>query len=217
MIYYQVNMTSLRNVEDALNQTRDKSKIALKSAINRAAEDISKRMIRGTKKKYVMAQETKTKVNQATKVHKAKAATLAAAIEVTSKIGELYNFKIVPRTYFKGNYHGGEGAPSWIRGQVRRDGSLGRIAARPNAAGDKYKGFVVVYHSGHKTVAERVPGTRAKNDPKHEKIRTLYSPSITKMEEMVYKQDLDGVVEDILAKSIQTQVEKLLPVRVSNV
>jgi hypothetical protein len=37
------------------------------------------------------------------------------------------------------------------------------------------------------------------------------------MEEIVYKQDLDGVVEDILAKSIQTQVEKLLPVRVSNV
>lgn len=217
MIYYHVNMTSLRAVEDALNQTRDKSKMALKAAINSAAVDISKRMIKGVKAEYQLAQGQKSQVNKKTKVHKARTANLKAVIEVSSTIGELYNFQVSPRTRFKGNYHGGDGAPSWIRGKVKRAASLQRIAARPGASGDKFKGFVTTFDSGHTTMVERVPGTRSNSDPKHEKIRTLYSNSITKMEEMIYRRELQGQVEDILANEIRKQVERMLPVRVSNV
>ena len=54
MIYYQVNMQDLTRIEQALGMMKDKSAIVLRSAINSAAKDIEKQMIKGAKKRYVL-------------------------------------------------------------------------------------------------------------------------------------------------------------------
>ena len=53
MIHFQVEMQDLTKIEAALGMTKDKSKIALRSAINNAAKQIEKTMISDTKGRYI--------------------------------------------------------------------------------------------------------------------------------------------------------------------
>ena len=53
MIHFQVEMQDLTKIEAALGMTRDKSKIVLRSAINNAAKQIEKNMVKATWKGYL--------------------------------------------------------------------------------------------------------------------------------------------------------------------
>lgn len=200
MIHFQVEMQDLTKIEAALGMTRDKSKIVLRSAINNAAKQIEKNMVKETKGRYIFKKDIKS----ANSIKKATARNIQAVITARGRPNELYDFQVKPPTY----YPGSKGAPEWIMARGKNESEFARIAARPDASGDKYKGFVVKYHSGHLALAERVPGKRMRSNPKKEAIESLYSLATPKMEEVVYTDEIHEDVMDILEKSIETQIYK---------
>lgn len=202
MIHFQVEMQDLTKIEAALGMTRDKSKIVLRSAINNAAKQIEKNMVKETKGRYVFKRDIKS----ANSIKKATTRNMQAIITVRGTANELYDFQVRPQTY----YPGSKGAPSWIKARGKKSGKLRRIAARMGSGGDQYKGFVVKYHSGHLAFAERVPGKKMRSDPKKEAIETLYSLATPKMEEVVYMDEIHEGVMDLLEKSIETQIYRYM-------
>ena len=204
MIYYQVNMQDLTRIEQALGMMKDKSAIVLRSAINSAAKDIEKQMIKGAKKRYVLKEGAAGFKAAHKPIRKATTRSLTATIRVVGPVEELTDYMISPPTYFPGS----KGAPSWIKAKVKRSGRLQGMALRKGGAGDQYKGFVVHYTSGHEAFAERVPGSRMRGKDK-EKIRSLHAPSKPKAEEMVLKEDV-GELDAILMRHIQKAIPKFL-------
>ena len=202
MIHFQVEMQDLTKIEAALGMTKDKSKIALRSAINNAAKQIEKTMSSETKGRYVFKKDIKA----ANELKKSTTRSLQAIITVRGTPNELYDFQVRPQTY----YPGSKGAPKWIKARGKNETQFHKIAARMDASGDKYKGFVVKYHSGHLALAERVPGKKMRSDPRKEAIESLYSLATPKMEEVVYMDNIHDNVMDILEKSIETQINRYL-------
>lgn len=203
----RVEMGSLKEIENDLGQMKDKSKMALKAAINEVAKDLNKKLMSGTRDRYIMSKDSK--LSSANKVESAKVGNLTATITVKSGIGELYKYSVRPRGYTPG----GPGRGTSISGQVRRD-SGAKTLALGGSGSDQHKAFVVQYKSGHITVAQRVPGKKMRGKNK-EAIKTLQSNSITKSEEMVYRESLEGKVDDMMADAIHRQVERYLPVTAS--
>ena len=72
---------------------------------------------------------------------------------------------------------------------------------------------MVKYHNAngndHLAFAQRVPGSRMKNKNK-EAIKSLYAPSVPKMEEVVYKDEIADDMNDILMDNIQKQILRYL-------
>lgn len=209
--HFYVQMDSLKEIEAALGMTRDKSKLILKAAINNAAKQTEKGMAEGTKKKYHYggrtggASNTIADIKKANTVRKAKVSDLAAAVEAKGPVNELLGFHVTPSLYVPGG-----GYPEWYKAKVLRNGKLHKVALRPNAGGDKYKGFIIQYKSGHYALAQRVPGKRMKSDPRKEAVKSLLSISTPKAEETVYKEEIDADMYDILQKNIQEQIQRFL-------
>lgn len=205
MIHYHVEMQDLTKIEAALGMMKDKSKMVLRSAINNAAKQTEKRLVNEAHARYKY-HDGKSGIKKANTVKKAKVSNMTAIIEAKGPANELLDFNVQPRTY----YPAGRGAPKWIRSRGRRDSKLTRVARRPTASGDKYKGFVVRYQSGHLAVVERVPGKKMKSKPHKEAIESLYSIATPKMEEVVYKDEISDDMYDLLQQSIQTQILRYL-------
>lgn len=205
MIHIHVEMENLTEIEAALGMMKDKSTMVLRTAINNAAKEVEKRMSREAKQKYRFESGRVADIREANTIKKAKASNLTAVIEAKSKIEEPKNFVLITDTYFPG----GVGAPKYLKAKNLRNGKLHKLILKPNASGDKYKAFVVKYPNpggrDHFAVATRVPGSRMKNKNK-EKLRTLYAPSIPKMEEVVYRDKVDVDVNDILVDEIKKQI-----------
>lgn len=206
MMHYCINMDGLEEIEAALGKAKDKSKYVLRAAINDSAKEVANRMMRGAGSRYARNDRGMKPYRPVTKIDKAKIGRLAAIIDVRDKSSDLYEYKLSDRTY----YPGSKGAPKWIKAKQLRSGSLKRIAARPGDAGDKYKGFVVKYHSGHLAIAERVPGTSMKGHPEKEAIRSLYATSKPKAEETVFKHTIDPEMYDLLMRNIQSELVRFL-------
>ncbi|MBR2256546.1 MAG: phage tail protein [Blautia sp.] len=207
MITVRLEPTSLNELEAGLDLTKKESRAVLKGAINKAATEINKRLQKGIKGRYQLSSKTRGKVKESITLKRAKVADLVATIKVNSRIGDLYSFKVSPN----GLYPGGKGAPKFIKGKVAKDNNLKRLILAPGEPRDKHKAFVVQYKSGHIAVAQRVMGSHMKGKPQREAIKNLYAPSITKMGEIIYKDEIDGLVADqILTKAMNEQVEKLL-------
>jgi len=208
-VYFQVEMEDLREIESELGMTRDKTKLVLKNAINKTAKEVEQRMSSEAKKKYRYESGRVGDIRSANKITQATAKTLTATIRATSGIKEPKHFVLKPDTYFPG----GRGAPSWVRSKVLRNGKLHKMALRPDASGDKYKAFVVKYPNkggnDHIAFAQRVPGSRMQGKNK-EAIKSLYSPSIPKMEETVYMDSVHDDVNDMLMRNIQIQIVRFL-------
>lgn len=201
-----IEMEGLHEIEAALGMLRDKSKLVLRAAINDTAKTVNKTMIDKAHKKYIY-KRTKSDIAKANKVKKAKTGVLEAKISAVGPQNELLDFRVSPSTYFPG----GKGAPKWVKARAKRNEKFQRIALRMNATGDKYKGFVVRYKSGHFALAQRVPGKRMKSNPKKEALKSLLSLSHPKMEAMAYDETLaGGVVEDMLAENVRREIERFL-------
>ena len=203
MIY--VEMEGLHKIESDLGMMRDKSSLVLRAAINNTAKEVTNEMVEGAHKKYIY-KKTKADIKKANTVKKATVGRLESNISAVGPLNELLDFRVSPSTYFPGS----KGAPRWIKARAKRDEPFQRIALRPTAAGDKYKAFVVKYKSGHYALAQRVPGKRMNSKPWKEAVKSLLSLSVPKMEAISYDENLEGNVDDILAKNIEQQIEKFL-------
>lgn len=212
MITVRLEPTSLNELEAGLDLTKKESRAVLKAAINKAAVDIQKRMQKGIRGRYQLSSRNRGRVKESFTLKRAKVANLVATIKVDSRIGELYDFKVTPNTVFPG----GKGAPkNGIKGKVVKKANMKRLELKPVEGTDKHRAFVVKYKSGHIAVAQRIPGeymkTTMHGKKQAEKIESLYSPSITKMGELIYEQEIEGLVaDDILNRAMETQIEKLL-------
>lgn len=209
--HFYVEMDNLAEIEAALGMAKDKSKMILKAAINNAAKQTSQKMVAGTKAKYHYGgraggvTNSVSDLKKANTVKKAKSGNLSATIEVKGPVNELLGFHVTPRLYVPGG-----GYPKWYKARVLRNAGLKKVALRPNASGDKYKGFLILYHSGHYALAQRVPGSRMKSDPRKEAVKSLLSISTPKAEETVYREEIDADMYDILQRNIQEQMQQVL-------
>lgn len=206
-VYYQVEMEDLTRIEKALGMAKDKTTMVLRTAINDSAKELRLRLVKHAKEDY--AYKSKQEINMASKIErKATVGNLSADLVVTGKIGELYKFNVSPRKIAvpKGQPYN---PPKRYAGRVKRSSSRKMLALDPGGK-DRYKGFVVKYHSGHITVAERVPGTQMRSNPDKEQLTTLYSPSIPKMEEVMYRQYEEANMEQLLVDNIQAQIIRYL-------
>lgn len=200
MIHYIVSMDDLQGFEKALGMAKDKSKYILRAAINNSAKEVSKRMAKEAAQRYALNKGGQAAYKRINKIKKATIGSLAAIITATDSPLDLMDYKVNNRTY----YPGGKGAPKQIKAKVLKSSRY-----KPLQAASGYKAFVVRYKSGHLAVAERVPGTRMRGSTK-EAIRSLYSISKSKSEEVVFKKNIDAEVHSILAKNIQEQIARFL-------
>ncbi len=206
MIHVLVNMEDLTQIERDLGMYRDKSKIVLRAAINKTADEVSHGMKKGASKRYALNDRGMAPYQSVTKITKATVKKMAAFIIVTDGPQDLYKYKMNDRSY----YPGSKGAPKQIKAKQMRSGSLQAIGRKLGNAGDKYKGFVVRYHNGHKAIAERVPGSYMKGNPHKEAIRSLYATSKPKAEEYIYNREVSPGVHDILQRNIQQQITRFV-------
>lgn len=205
MMYVHVEMDDLIEIEKALGMAKDKSKMVLRAAINNAAKQTEKGMVDSANEKYRF-KSGKKDIRKANSVRKAKARDLSALVEARGPLNELLDFHVTPIIYVPGG-----GYPEWYKARALRGGELKNIALRPDAAGDKYKGFIIRYKSGHYALAQRVPGKRMKSNPKKEAVKSLLSLSTPKAEEVVFhEQNMSEQIYDLLQESIQEQIHRFL-------
>lgn len=202
--HFYVEMDSLKEIEAALGMARDKSKLVLKAAINDTAKQTEKGMVEETNEKYHF--KGKGAIRKSNSIKKAKTSTLMATIEAAGRASNLLDLHVLPRKY----YPGGRGAPRQVKANVLRGTSPKRMALYNNSAKDLYKAFVVKFKNGHLALVERVPGKKMKEKPWKQAIRALYSLSVPKAEEVVYKEVLEEDVHDLLLKNIQEQIKRFV-------
>jgi len=199
-----VDMDSLREIESVLGMTKDKSRIILKTALNNAVRQVEGGMEEGTRKKYRFS-KGKAQIRRANSVKKANVGMLSAELKARGPVNELLEYHVNPMLYLPGG-----GYPEWYKARVLRGGKLHKIALRPWAGGDQYKGFMIRYRSGHYALAQRIPGKRMRSKPGKEAVKSLLSISTPKAEEVVYREEIADEMYGILMKNIQEQMERFL-------
>lgn len=204
MVHFLVNMQDLTRIEAALGMMKDKTRYVLRAAINATAKQTIMLLSDEANREYYIS---KAKVKKTLSVKNATVRDLTAIVTSQDPVNELYDFRVIPRTYVRGG-----GVPGGYKGNVRRDKDAAQLELKPGAAGDQYKAFVVKYRSGHVTVGQRVPGKQMKSKPDKEFVKTLLSPSTPNM--LGYEKGVYGMVEpqmyDMLQKNIQEQIQRFL-------
>lgn len=204
MVHFLVNMQDLTRIEAALGMMKDKTRYVLRAAINATAKQTIMLLSDEASREYYIS---KAKVKKTLSVKNATVRNLTAIVTSQDPVNELYDFRVIPRTYVRGG-----GVPGGYKGNVRRDKDAAQLELRPGASGDQYKAFVVKYRSGHVTVGQRVPGKQMKSRPDKEFVKTLLSPSTPNM--LGYEEGVYGMVEpqmyDMLQKNIQEQIQRFL-------
>jgi hypothetical protein len=213
-IHIDVNMDDLTLIEKELGKVKDKSTMVLRSAINEAAKELNKRLLKEDKQDYAYREKETLTAAHTGNIKKATTKKLYATITVKSKIGELYKFDTNPLEVAvpKGQPYN---PPRWYRAKVEKTGRRTALALRKGAQGDQYKAFVVAFSNGgkgneHITLAQRQPGTRMRSDPEKEAIKALYSPSIANMSKEMYEKYESANVKELLAEHIQKQIQRYL-------
>ena len=205
MIYFQAEMQDLTKIEAALGMAKDKSKTVLRSAINQTAKETVSLLVDEAGKEYYI--KNKSSIGKTLNRKKATVGDLTAVITSTGKTTELYDFRVSPRSYSpKHRPAGGHTA------NVKVGNPAKHLYLKPDASGDKYKAFIVKFKNGHKSVAQRVPGTEMESSSGREAIKTLRSTSIPAMlgnEEGVYRV-VNPKIQDMLQKNIQEQIQRFL-------
>lgn len=207
MIHIHVEMDNLTQIEAALGMMKDKSAMALRTAINNTAKQTVVLLVDEANKEYQMSQPAQ--VRKTLSIQKATTRNLTAMVTSKGRVNELYNFMVKPRTYVRGG-----GVAGGYDAHAKRGAAYKNIFLKQSASADedKYRAFVVKYKSGHKTLAQRRPGKRMKNDPSKEFVKTLFAPSIPNI--LGDEQGVYGVVEpkmyDMLQQNIQAQILRYL-------
>lgn len=201
---YYVRMEGLDKIQHDFGILKDQSKKVLKAAINDTAKKMNKDITHKANKRYKL-KEGLQGYKSSNVVKKATVGKLEASITSTGPILDLKDYVASPDTYFPGS----KGAPSWIKGKVLRKSRLKGIS-RFKHGRDKYKGFIVKFSNGHKAMVSRRPGSVSRSNPNKEVIETIYSPAIPKGEEVVYRDEMEADVHQMLLNNIEQQIHRFL-------
>lgn len=201
---YYIQMQGLEELERDLGMLKDKSKMVLRGAINQTAKELEKQMAHEANRRYKL-DEGLQGYKSANKITKATTGSMQATIRAAGPVQDMSDYLMKPDATV---YPGGKGAPKWIKAKVLRKSRLKGIS-RFKSGRDKYKGFMVRFHNGHEAFVSRRPGSVSRSTGK-EVIETIYSPAVSKGEEVVYRDDMEEEVNRMLLDNIQKQIQKFL-------
>lgn len=208
-IHIDVNMDDLTHIEKELGMVKDKSTMVLRNAINEAAKELNKRLLKEDKKEYAFRDKGALNSAHTGNIDKANVSKMWATVVVKSKIGELYKFDTNPLRVAvpKGQPYN---PPRWYKARVEKSGKRTPLALKKGTRGDQYKAFVVQFSNGHLAVVQRQPGTQMRSNPAKEAIKSLYSPSIPNMSKEMYEKYEAIRSEELLESHIQRQIARYL-------
>lgn len=202
---FYIEMQGLEELERDLGMLKDKSKMVLRGAINNTAKQLEKQMAHDANKRYKL-EDGLQGYKSANVITKATTSKLEATIRSRGPVLDMSDYMMKPSTQV---YPGGRGAPSWIKAKVLRKSRLTGIARFKGSRGDKYKGFMVRFHNGHEAFVSRRPGSVSSSTGK-EIIETIYSPAVSKGEEVVYRDEMEDDVDRMLLENIEQQIQRFL-------
>lgn len=211
MIGYTVSIEGLAELEMDLGMSRDKTKYILRAAINNTAKIVERQMASKAKDRYTL-QGGYRSYRAVNKIEKAKVNRLYATIIAKSGPKDTLKYTVKPETYYPGSV----GAPDYIKAKTLKGKRIKKMGLRLGSGGDEYRAFVVRYTnqsksgatSEHYAFAERVPGSHMREKPWKEALRSLYSTTEAKGEEVVYKQKIDNTVYGTLSEEIRKAIPK---------
>ena len=205
MIYFEVDTEDLSHAIRDLNIPKGKLNSILKTAINRTARQVKTWLPEEAEDRYHI--KRMGQVKKGLKMTGAKISSPVAHIISSGHANDLYDFNVTSRRYSPSNR-----PPAGHKANVLRVNSPVSLMLKPNANGDKYRAFVVKYKSKHVAIAQRVPGSKMKDNNKKEAIRNLYSISTPAM--LGYEKGVMAKVspktEALLASEVAKGIERYL-------
>ena len=193
MIYSEIKVAGVEEVQARLGKFKNQAPLVLSRAINRAIQNVKKNMGKETSQLYYISSSD---VKKTVKVAKASKGSLkAAAISSGSGIA-LSKFKVSPNAPVR--YRGASRSPRVYKAGVKKSGGVKPLDGDPKA-------FVAVMKkSGHVGVFTRKNG---KSLP----IKQLYGPSvpqIVKNEDIMSK--INKEASGTLQKRIDAEINNIL-------
>ena len=205
MIYFEVDTEDLSHAIRDLNIPKGKLNSILKTAVNRTARQVKTWLPEEAEDRYHI--KRMGQVKKGLKMTGAKVSNPVAHIISSGHANDLYDFNVTSRRYSPSNR-----PPAGHKANVLRVNSPVSLMLKPNANGDKYRAFVVKYKSKHVAIAQRVPGSKMKDNNKKEAIRNLYSISTPAM--LGYEKGVMAKVspktEALLASEVAKGIERYL-------
>ncbi len=214
---YTITIDGVEEVSKALGDLKGKTPAAVKVAVNATAREARKLMIAKAKARYAVNAAGQKHLKDLVQRGKATNANPVAELHIKSFRNDLGYFDYKP----KGIHTGMDvyrSAPSIVSARVLKAGSLKPLSGN----GEKSKGFVLKFSSGHVGMVQRVIGSvsdhrltargfpRWKNEEgKIEKLQTMGSPSATAMHNTIWP-EVQPDVSEFLQMRLDTQVKKVI-------
>lgn len=192
MIIEQIEFTGVKEVEGRLGKLKSKSPDVIARAINRAANNARKNMVKETSDRYFIKGAD---VRNTISIAKASKSRLKAAIISNGPGIALSKFKVNPGTPVR--YRGKSRSPKVYKAGVEKSGGVKPLDGDPKA-------FIAIMRSGHKGVFTR---TTEHSLP----IKQLYGPSVPQM--LKNEKIMQAVNEDVnrtLQKRIDAEINNVL-------
>lgn len=193
MIYQEIRVTGVDEIEKKLGNLKNKAPTVLYRAINRAAQKAKTETKREVADKYYITQK---EVSDTIHLTKASAAKLSA--ELTSKGGPiaLSKFKVSPRKQVSRTKRG-KVSPAVYKAGVEKAGGVKPLSGDPKA-------FFATMSSGHEGVMERISSRRLP-------LKQLYGPAVPSMiknEEVIER--IQKEATETLEKRIDAEINNIL-------
>ena len=191
MIYQEIKVTGVEEIEKKLGNLKSKAPTVVCRAINRAAQKARTETKREVANKYFISQGDVLKTIRLTK-----ASTANLSAQLTSKGGPiaLSKFKVSPERGVKRTKRGY--SPSVYKAGVEKSGGMKPLSGSPKA-------FIAGFSSGHSGVMTRISARRLP-------LKQLYGPAVPSMIKN------DEVIERIQKEATET-LEKRIDAEINNI
>ena len=191
MIYQEIKVTGVEEIEKKLGNLKSKAPTVVCRAINRAAQKAGTETKREVANKYFISQGDVLKTIRLTK-----ASTANLSAQLTSKGGPiaLSKFKVSPKRGGKRTKRGY--SPSVYKAGVEKSGGMKPLSGSPKA-------FIAGFSSGHSGVMTRISARRLP-------LKQLYGPAVPSMIKN------DEVIERIQKEATET-LEKRIDAEINNI
>lgn len=185
MIYSEIRVTGIEELERKLGNLKRKAPVVLARAINRAAQKAKTETKREVAAKYFISQGDVLKT-----VTLSKASTAKLSAELKSRGGPiaLSKFKYSPKRGVKWTKRGY--SPSVYKAGVEKAGGMKPLSGSPKA-------FVAGFSSGHTGIMNR---TSARRLP----IKQLYGPSVPSM---IKNEEVISTIKEAAAEMLERRID----------
>ena len=194
MIYSEIKVTSVEEVQKRLGNFKSKTPLVLSRAINRAIQNVKKNMGKETADRYyISSSDVKDSIEI---VNASKGRLKALAISGGDGIA-LSKFKISPKRQVKRTKKGGY-SPRVYKAAVKKSGGLKPLDGEPKAF------IAIIKNSRKKEGAKDHTGVWTRKSGKRFPIKQLYGPSIP---QMIKNEDIMSKVNKEASETLQKRID----------